>query len=311
MSLVTLTVNPTIDMNCSVERVEPDVKLRTGPLRFEPGGGGINVCRAVRELGGDATALWTKGGHSGETLDGLLNELGFTHESIPMDGDSRQNLNVSEGSSDRQFRFVAPGPQADDDTIERCLNVVARATQDAEFLVLSGGLLPGLPDDFYADVARSCPSTCRVIVDTSGTALRQAVTAGVFLITPNLRELSQLTGRPLEDDDEIVAAARDVVGTGKAEAVVVSLGAGGAVLVTDDTTELVRSPTVPVRSRIGAGDSMTGGLALALTRGDSLSNAVRFGVAAGAAAVMTEGTMLCRRNDTERLFQQLVSDSNR
>lgn len=305
MSIVTLTLNPAIDMNCSVKRVVPDDKLRTSRPRLEPGGGGINVCRTVHELGGLATALWTKGGFSGQYLQHLLDELGVAHEPISIEGETRQNLNVAEESSERQFRFVSPGPELDSDAAQRCLDSVEQTVQVPGFLVISGSLPTGLPDDFYTDVVQRCPSGCRVVVDTSGLPLAKAVEADLFLIKPNIRELSQLAGRELGNDDEIVATARQLIETGKVEVVVVSLGAGGAILVTGDNAENFRSPTVPVRSKIGAGDSMTGGIVMSLSRGDGHRDAVRFGVAAGATAVMTAGTTLCSREDVERLYERM------
>jgi 6-phosphofructokinase 2 len=168
--------------------------------------------------------------------------------------------------------------------------------------VLSGSLPPGAPDDVYARMIRCAKDGARVVVDTSGGALQRTLDARPFLVKPNLRELSQLAGHPLESDEQIEEAAQGLVREGKVAVVVVSLGAGGAVVVSEEGARTVRAPTVPIRSKVGAGDSTVAGITLALSRGESLVDAARFGVAAGAAAVMTEGTELCRREDTERLY---------
>jgi 6-phosphofructokinase 2 len=149
---------------------------------------------------------------------------------------------------------------------------------------------------------RCAKDGARVVVDTSGGALQRTLDARPFLVKPNLRELSQLAGHPLESDEQIEEAAQGLVREGKVAVVVVSLGAGGAVVVSEEGARTVRAPTVPIRSKVGAGDSTVAGITLALSRGESLVDAARFGVAAGAAAVMTEGTELCRREDTERLY---------
>jgi 6-phosphofructokinase 2 len=163
-----------------------------------------------------------------------------------------------------------------------------------------------VPDDTYAAVAEAAHALgARPILDTSGAALRRAMDAGWYLLKPNLRELEQLAERPLDSEPEQRDAARGFIEQGWCEVVVLSMGAAGALLITADRTEHVRSPTVPIRSRVGAGDSMVAGLALALARDLNLHDAVRFGVAAGAAAVTTPGTELCHRSDTERLFEQL------
>ena len=175
-----------------------------------------------------------------------------------------------------------------------------------EYLVLSGSLPPDVDEHIYARAAECMPASCRVILDTSGKPLRYGLKSSAFLIKPNMDELAELAGHPIEGDPQIREVAQSLIEEGKTEAVVTSLGSGGAVLTTADTQEHIRAPTVQIRSKVGAGDSTVAGIVLALSRGQSLSEAVRFGVAAGAAAVMTDGTQLCRREDTERLYQQLL-----
>ena len=304
--IVTLTLNPAIDKSTRVERVVADEKLRCEAPRREPGGGGINVARAVHRLGGTARALYTAGGHTGTLLQSLLDDEGLPQTPLEVDDWTRENMIVYETSTDRQFRFGMPGATLTESEWARCLETLRGLDPAPEYLVASGSLPPGVPDDAYAAVAEAAHTLgARPILDTSGTALREAVSAGWFLLKPNLRELEQLAGTALETEPARIDAARAFIDRGWCEVVVLSMGASGALLITTDTAEHVRSPTVPINSRVGAGDSMVGGLALALARGRSLPAAVRFGVAAGAAAVMTPGTELCRRADTEDLFEQM------
>lgn len=304
-AIATLTMNPTIDKGSSVEQVIPGRKLRCKPPRHEPGGGGINVSRAIHRLGGQSVALYTAGGATGHMLQDLLGDEGvINHRPIPIEGLTRQNLTVLEESSEQQYRFGMPGPTLQDAEWQQCLDELAILEPKTGYIVASGSLPSGVPEDFYARVASSGREMdTRIIVDTSGKPLRLAAREGVYLLKPNLRELRQLAGRELDDEAQQEAAAREIVETGQSEVVVVSRGAGGALLVSSTGQKLLRSPTVPIRSRVGAGDSMVAGIVLALARGASLSDAVRFGVAAGAAAVMTPGTELCRREDVERLYE--------
>jgi 6-phosphofructokinase 2 len=175
--------------------------------------------------------------------------------------------------------------------------------------VLSGSLPEGVGDDIYAKLAKQMPEECRVVVDTKGDVLARSLETPVYLIKPNVRELGQLVGRDIESDEEIVEVSRRLISDGKVQVVVTSLGSGGAMLVTADHTEQLRSPTVKIRSKVGAGDSMVAGIVLGLARGWSVRDAVRLGIAAGAAAVMTEGTELCRRADVERLYEHMVESS--
>ena len=186
----------------------------------------------------------------------------------------------------------------------RALEELPDSTQ---FLVASGSLPPGAPDDFYAEVTkRAGAKGIKVIVDTSGDALRKAANVGVYLLKPNLRELSALAGKEeVEHEEQQEAIARDLIGKGCVEVLVVSLGAGGVMLVTKDSVRRFRSPSVPIKSKVGAGDSTVGGIVTALARGESIEGAVCYGVAAGAAAVMTPGTELCRKEDVEMLYERM------
>lgn len=304
--LVTLTLNPTVDLAVTTEQVRPDDKLRCSAPQRDPGGGGVNVARAARRLGADALAVVPVGGPSGQQLRQLLDAEDLPVAAIDIAGETRESWTVDERSTDAQYRFVLPGPSLSGDEVDAC---IAAVEEHAETLVVASGSLPrDVPEDTWGRVVRACTGGgCRTIVDSSGGALRAAVEAGAWLIKPNLRELAQLVERELEDDSQIRAAARQLLGGGT-EAVVVSMGAGGALLVTADGTDHVRSPTVPIRSRVGAGDSTVAGIARALLRGDDLPTAVRWGVAAGAAAVMTDGSELCRAEDTERLFAELDTE---
>jgi 6-phosphofructokinase 2 len=304
-TIVTVTVNPAIDTSCSVEQVVPERKSRCSEPHRDPGGGGLNVARALRRLGGEAVAFWTCGGALGHLLGRLLDEEGLDHRAIPVEGMTRESLTVLETSTTLQYRFGLPGPRLRPEEARECLSRVGAFEPTPDYLVLSGSLPPGAPDDLYAQFARQAPASCRVVLDASGDALRSGLGAGVYLIKPNVRELGQLAGRVIERDADIEEISRRLIRDGRVEVVVTSLGAGGAVLVTAAGAERLRAPTVEIRSKVGAGDSTVAGVVLGLTRGSSVRDAVRFGVAAGAAAVMTEGTSLCRREDAERLYREM------
>jgi 6-phosphofructokinase 2 len=309
-SIATLTVNPAVDKNSRVEQVLAEAKLRCDRPSREPGGGGLNVARAIQRLGGTAQAYYTAGGPIGEVLGGLLAEEGQEHHALPVSGWTRENFIVYEGQSGQQYRFGMPGPELTEDEWRGCLERIETLEPAPDYLVASGSLPPGVPDDFYNRMARAAAQRgIRVVVDTSGKALRRGVQGHVFLVKPNVRELSELVGEDLAGEQQQLEAARALIEQGRCEVVVLSLGAGGALLITANGREHVRTPTVPIRSKVGAGDSMVAGIVLGLSRGLDLADAVRYGVAAGAAAVMTPGTELCRREDTERLFGQMMEDA--
>jgi 6-phosphofructokinase 2 len=243
-------------------------------------------------------------------LQELLDQEGLNHHPIAVENLTRQNLTVLEESTDQQFRFGMPGPVLRDVEWQRCLDEMSNIDPKPHYTVASGSLPPGVPEDFYARVARLARDLgSRTIVDTSEEALCLAAREGVYLLKPNMRELRQLAGCEIKDESEQGAVVEEIVESGQAEVVVVSLGSAGALLVSAEGAERLRAPTVPIKSKIGAGDSMVAGIVLGLARGQALPDAVRFGMAAGAAAVMTPGTELCRREDTERLYEWMISET--
>ena len=311
-NILTLAMNPGIDKSSSVEHVTAERKLNCKPPRFEPGGGGVNVSRAIKKLGGESVLIYPVGGYTGNRLKDLLEEEDISHQPVPIAGTTRESLVVLEESTGKQFRFGMPGPDLSDEEWERCLLKVSTICPKPDYLVVSGSLPPGVPLDFYARVAHAMKEDgVKVIVDTSGEALRQALKEGVYLIKPNYREFRELVGQDMQEESQIKAEALRLITSSRCECLVISLGSAGALLVSEDVVEHVRSPLVPIVSKVGAGDSMVAGIVLSLAREQTLRNAVLFGIAAGSAAVMTPGTELCRREDAERLFAGMLSDNNR
>lgn len=307
-SVVTLCMNPALDITTDTDAVRPTDKLRCGPPRYDPGGGGINVAHVAAVLGASATAVFPAGGPAGELVYQLLVAEGLPVHRVPIGGATRESLTVNETSTSRQYRFVLPGPQLTAAEQAQCLlalrTEVTAAAAAPPIVVASGSLPPGVPEDFYQQVANLCDEAgALLLLDTSGGGLRQ-VNSGVFLLKPSLRELREWVGRELVTETEQLAAAHKLVGRGVTRHLLVSLGAAGAVLVSGDGAQRFAPVPVPPGSGVGAGDAMVAGVAVGLTRGWTLSEAVRLGVAAGAAMLLTPGTAPCTREDTERLFFQ-------
>jgi 6-phosphofructokinase 2 len=304
-AIVTLTMNPALDIATATQRVEPTHKLRCTEPRYDPGGGGINVARAVRALGGEAAAVFPAGGAAGEMIRHLLDQEDVVYDVVAIDGFTRESLAVEERATGDQFRFILPGPEISERDQQRCLDRLELLAPAASYIVASGSLPLGVADDFYARVVALARSLGKkLVLDTSGAALKQAG-GRIHMLKPSLRELQDLVGHEIRSEREQEYAARDVIEQRRSEIVVLSLGEAGALLATADGCE--RFPAIPVtaRSTVGAGDSMLAGVVLGLTRGLPLREAVRFGMAAGSAALLGFGTALCRRADVERLYAQM------
>lgn len=308
INIVTLTINPALDKITEIEHVAPNKKLRCNPPGYQAGGGGINVSRAISLLGGTSLAIFPCGGYKGEFLKEKLDTDNIQYRSIPIQGATRENFTIFEEGADQAFRFIMPGPTLNQEEFEHILDAIRTLDPVPDFLVASGSIPRGVPVDFYQQIAEIAKDIgCKLIVDTSGEPLKMAAKVGVFLLKPNLRELGYLAGCEIESEEQEIEAAQKLINMGDAEVVVVSLGAGGALLVTEKRVEHLRTPTVPIRSKLGAGDSMVAGIVLRLSEGKPIREATLYGIAAGAATVMTPGVELCSKKDTDRLYQNLSS----
>jgi 6-phosphofructokinase 2 len=305
--ILTVTVNPALDVSTSADQVVDSHKLRCSAAQFHPGGGGINVARVLHRLGSDCLALYAAGGVTGERLGQLLDQEQVPRHCLAIAQETRESFSVHELASGRDFRFVLPGPTLTPLERDAFLDYCKALVTPPRYVVASGSLPPGVPADFYAQLATLATSRgSRFVLDSSGAPLAAALAAGVHLVKPSLRELRELTGRPLVTKAEWLAAARQIVTAGQAQIVALSLGADGALLVTADRALRAGSVPVTVASTIGAGDSFLAGLVWALNREADLEQAFRYGMAAGAAALLTAGTALCQPADVERLARQVV-----
>lgn len=305
-AIPTLTMNPALDLSTSTARVEPTHKLRCGPALVHPGGGGINVARVLARLGADVRALYPAGGVTGSVLHRLLQDEGVADEVFAIAGETRESFSAHEESTGLDYRFVLPGPTLSGIEWQECLDRSLAAAAGSGWLVASGSLPPGAPEDFYARLARRCrEGRIRLVLDASGPPLAQALAAGVHLAKPSLRELAQLTQAPLATQAQQRAACAALLRSGQAQVLALSLGADGALLVTRDGAWRAPALQVAVVSTIGAGDSFVGGLVFALARGDDAPTAFRYAMAAAAAALLSSGTALCRADDVARLLPQV------
>jgi 6-phosphofructokinase 2 len=303
--IVTLTLNPALDIACSADVVQHTHKIRTGDDHLDPGGGGVNVARVIHALGGDTLAVMMTGGVTGALIEELLDSAGVPRRTVHISGGSRICFTVFERSTGQEYRFVPEGPSVTRHDWHAVLNALEEVGGD--WLIASGSLEHGMPADIYARVARAAAQRGqRMVLDTSGPALRAALGSGLELIKPSLGELELLVGRELPDGRAQEVAAMDLVRNGAARLVAVTLGDAGAFVASDEG--VFRLPALPcaVRSAVGAGDSFTAAMTLALARGASLEDALAWGVAAGTAAVVCAGTARTRRVDVEMQYRRLV-----
>jgi 6-phosphofructokinase 2 len=304
--IATITINPAIDIFVNVARVEPTLKLRCSAPKRDPGGGGINVARVAHRLGRTVAAIYPTGGAIGKLLQRLVEREGIDSVVTPSHVETRENFTAFEEETGEQYRFVLPGSTLHRAEWEACLDKLATLPDKPKIVVASGSIPPGVPEDFFAMVARHAKKLgAKMVLDTSGAALKAALAEGVTLIKPNQVELSDFIGAPLDSDDACIAAARKLIVDKRVEAVALTLGEGGALLITADGAWRSEPMQIEVVSTVGAGDSFLGGMVAATAAGHRLDEAFRMGVDAGSAAVLSPGTELCHEADVKRLLPKV------
>ncbi|TDD99869.1 1-phosphofructokinase family hexose kinase [Flavobacterium cellulosilyticum] len=302
--IISLTVNPAIDKSTHLRGLVPEQKLRCSTPRYDAGGGGINVSKAIARLGGSSLAVFTSGGYTGKMLEDLLKKETIDSKVIPVESMTRESFIAVDDNTNSQYRFGFTGGELTEKECEEILDSIRNAT--TKYLVVSGSLNEGLSGDFYQKIAQIAKETkTKLIVDTSGEPLKNVIKTGAFLIKPNVGELAKLVGVDHLQLEQVNHAAKQIIADGGAEIVVVSLGPQGAVMVTKDSYDYVPAPNVAKKSTVGAGDSMVGGMVWALSQNKSIKDVLRWGVACGSAATMNEGTQLFKKEDAIRLFEWL------
>ncbi|MBU6342141.1 MAG: 1-phosphofructokinase family hexose kinase [Bacteroidetes bacterium] len=310
MKIVTLTLNPALDKSTGTERLIPEQKLRCSNLQIDPGGGGINVSRGIGKLGGRSTAVFPAGGNNGLLLEQLLRAREIDVSVHPIASETRENISVTEQSTNLQYRFTLSGQDLAESDADACLERIRALMPD--ILVASGSLAPGLPTDYYHKVAVFARQIgAKLVLDTSGIPLKEAAQAGLFLLKPNLGELSALVGVETLEINQVDDAALELIGKGICEVVVVSLGPQGALLATREGFEHIPAPMVKKKTTVGAGDSMVAGMMYALSQGKSHREMTQMGVACGSAATLNLGTQLFQTADAHRLFQWIQTYGDR
>jgi 6-phosphofructokinase 2 len=309
LTILTVTLNPAIDLASATPRLIPDTKLRCAAPVYNAGGGGVNVSRAIANLGGRSTPFAAVGGTTGAMYKAMLEAEGIMPLWFETPGMTRQSVTVLEEASNSQFRFVFPGPAWDRALCERAISVLGEAARSMRYVVGSGSLPPGLPDDFYDRIGEAADAAgARFVLDTSGGALREARQASghrPWLWIMDNAEANQIAGRPLPDMAALERVAVELRERRTAEVVVLSYAEGGAVAVSEEGIFAARPPKVNVVSKIGAGDSFVGGLVFRLAEGWTVADACAYAIAAAASAVTQPATQLCDREQTDGYYAMI------
>ncbi|MCG2793968.1 MAG: 1-phosphofructokinase family hexose kinase [Weeksellaceae bacterium] len=306
-SILTITLNPSVDKSSTVDKIIPEQKLRCTTPVYEPGGGGVNISRALKRLGVDAETIFLSGGRTGTLLEELLKKEMLTIKAFAVKGETRENFIVVDTSNQQQYRFGMDGDAVSEEEQAAFLIFLQELNFTPKIAVISGSLPPNVAPSYLKKIiANFKEKGSKVIVDTSGEALQAAAEESVFLLKPNIGELAALTGKQELDTQSAQAAAYELIKAKKAEVVVVSLGAKGAFLCSEKEQIWLHAPLIKVRSTVGAGDSMVAGMASVLLQNGTYKEMLQMGIACGSATTMATGTGLFKIEDVEFL-KHLIS----
>lgn len=310
--ILTITLNPALDVSTSVGMVTPGPKLRCTEPRYDPGGGGVNVSRAIQRLGGASRALVALGGETGEAFRAMLDDENIEVEAFKVAGNTRQSIAVSETSTGKQYRFQLPCPDWPADQTERLLNRLEGQLRGNCLAVLSGSIPGGVPADIAVRLnSMAVKQDARLIVDTSGPALTEAAANSgppYFLLRMDGAEAAEVSGQSFANPADLADYGLQLVTRGVAGHLVMSMGARGTVGVSDSERFFVSPPKLETVSAVGAGDSMVAAIAMQLAAGNSFRDSIRHGVAAAGSAVLTPATELCSKQTADEILAQVVTE---
>ena len=303
--IATITLNPCLDKHIDVSGLVVNETNRSAAVRQDAGGKGIDVSRAIHEMGGNTIAYGFIGGHEGRTLEILLAEEGVPFSFTPIDQETRACFIINDTKNFQQTQINTPGPKISGKEMDSFFRHLWQINPSPDLIVAGGSVPPGCPPDIYRTIVRDAREHgVRSILDSSGKQLKEGIKARPYLIKPNIREAEELLGTELTSEAAIIQAALDIVEMG-IEIAVISRGKHGIIAASREQIVKAVPPPVKIKSAVGAGDCAVAGLALKLTSGEPLLEACRLATAMGAAAVLTPDTELCRRADVEKLLPQI------
>ncbi|MBA7600223.1 Tagatose-6-phosphate kinase [subsurface metagenome] len=303
--IATVTLNPALDQHIAVQGLMVEETNRWVRLRRYAGGKGIDVSRAIHEMGGATVAYGFIGGPNGRVVEILLDEEGVLFSFTPIEQETRTNFIITDTKTSQQTRIDAPGPHISKKELERFTRKMRKIRPSPDLVVAGGSVPPGVPDNIYYDVVSDARDLgVKTILDSGGRWLEEGLKAKPYLIKPNVHEAEVLLGRELPTEEAIIEATSKLLEMG-VEVAVISRGKDGIIAATKGTIYKAVPPSVKIRSTVGAGDCTIAGLALKLAYGEPLIEACRLAVAMGTAAVLTPGTELCRRADVESLLPEV------
>lgn len=307
--ITTITLNPAIDATWFLDTFDEEEINRLQGKKIDAGGKGINISRFLTMMGCPTLAMGFCGGDNGARLSSLLDEAGVRHNLTPIQGETRQNVTVFVEEGKKTIKINEAGPEISPAECEAFEKALTEQAKQGGFIVLAGKNPPGIDGKTTIDLlSRAKEAGAKVVVDSESLTLEEVIALGPTLIKPNELEFSKMLGRPLETDEALIQAAREVVAKG-VEYVVISMGGDGLLGISADKAYKVEVPKIAVRSTVGAGDSVVAGTLMALSSGEPFEKAICMGAAFGSAMASTDGTEIPPKSLVEEIHSKITCHS--
>lgn len=303
--LLTVTLNPCVDHLLKVEKLLIGDTNRIKVVEKDAGGKGLNTSRVFAHLGGETVATGFLGGATAAFIRHVMDDEGVVDGFVQIAGETRTNFSVEDESGTPPTTFNEKGPTISDSEWDSIVTKVDELAPKATWVSFGGSLPPRVEKDAFYRLALVAQKHGRkVVIDADGEVLSEGLKAQPDFIKPNSAEAGRLFGRKIDTDEDALEAARELysrVGGGD-RYVVISRGEKGAVMACEAGVFIGLSPQVEPKSTIGSGDSMIAGMLWALGEGKPAEEALRWGLSAGAATALTDGSAIGDRATIERLF---------
>ncbi|MFZ5969416.1 MAG: 1-phosphofructokinase [Bacillota bacterium] len=290
--IITVTLNPAVDKTIILDRLQVGNVNRIQQIREDAGGKGINVSKMIRNLNGETLATGFLGGNTGAFIRAELDKMGITHDFVEIDGNTRTNFKIVDTQNQAYTDINGSGEALPQYALEQLENKMYGRMMESDVIIFSGSIPQNVDKSIYAKwITKAKLKGVKTVLDADGDMLREGITAGPYMIKPNIHELERLLDKKLENVDDVIRASKCLLDYG-IRIIAVSMGEQGSVFVTKENIIIAEALKVDVKSTVGAGDSMVGALAYGISHNMALEDAITLAIAAASASISNEGTMM-------------------
>lgn len=304
--ITTLTLNPCIDRTITIEKFLFGGTNKVLDVRKDVSGKGINVSIVLKHLGLDTLCLGFNYSKDSKAIEEELNDQNIKFDFVKVKGEVRVNVKIFDKSVKVMSEFNESGHQVSKEAVDELLDVVYGYFDDTSILVLDGSVPAGVPVDIYKTIIEMANRRgIKTILDAANDLLLEGIKAKPYMIKPNIDELSAISKREIKTREDIISVSREIISKGVSY-VCVSMGKDGAMLIGLDNVYVSPAMKVDIKGIQGAGDSLVAGICMAIDKGIGEEKLLAYGVAAASGSLLHEGTLLCEKEDFDKLLPEVV-----